>query len=119
MRMPSFGSRPVSTSQYSRLVLTPAPSGEGHMISAGATVGLRAAGAGLRVVGGFFVCASSELPNDSRTIARNTHSRGPIALFIDTRRHGLTRSSERSAKFDELEEFHARPRVVSESAEHR
>ena len=58
MMMPAFGSRPVKTSQYSRFVFTPVPSGDGQVISAGAIVGLRAGGAGFRVVRR--VCASSE-----------------------------------------------------------
>ena len=62
MMMPAFGSRPVKTSQYSRFVFTPVPSGDGHVISAGAIVGLRA-GAGLRVVRR--VCASSELTSST------------------------------------------------------
>ena len=42
-----------------------------------------------------------------------------LASIIDTRRHGLCRRAKRRAKLDELEELHARPRVVAETAQHR
>ena len=46
-RMPSIGSRPVSTSQKLRLVCTPSPSGFGHVIIAGSVLsGGRGAGFG-------------------------------------------------------------------------
>ena len=50
MVMPSAGVRPMGTSQKTRLVPTPLPSGDGQSTSAGATF-FAGGGAGLRVVG--------------------------------------------------------------------
>src|SRR5687767_8768683 len=100
MRIPSFGSRPVNTSQYSRWVLTPVPSGDGHVSSAGATVGFRAAGAGLRVGAGRFVWASTALADKNTVMTTAGHRpwildrRPTIALIIETHGHRLRRRAE-------------------------
>ena len=95
MRMPSFGSRPVSTSQYWRLVLTPAPSGAGHVISAGATVGFRAAGAGLRV-GGAASSARRASIGDTDVTARATSTTEPQTMTnASVITHRRTRPSAR------------------------
>src|SRR6202011_5751869 len=57
MRTPCAGSRPVSTSQKFSLVFTPAPSGDGHVRSAGSTVVRLAGAAGVRAR--VLVCAES------------------------------------------------------------
>src|SRR5262245_41480424 len=113
----------------------PSPSGEGHVISAGATVGFRAGGGAGFPLAGFavgFVCASTSngiAPARMLTTENTEHTERNLFflcdlcelcgeyLVIDAGRHVLRRRTDRSAKLDELEKLHACAGVVAERPE--
>src|SRR5436190_545941 len=73
MRMPPAGSRPVITSQKDWPLLTPTPSGAGHVMSAGTLMGAAGSGGGtLRA--GLRVCAIGEATiSDTSATAKRRH----------------------------------------------
>ncbi len=79
MVMPSAGVRPMGTSQKTRLVPTPLPSGDGQSTSAGA-IFFAGGGAGLRVV--VRVCAPAWAGARHAISSRRTRRRRRIARSI-------------------------------------
>src|SRR6516162_8966105 len=87
MRMPAEGSRPLSTSQNIRFVLTPRPSGAGHDISGTSTTGgvsgtaLRLAAGGAAVVR---LCCPSAVPAGTAELNNSAMTkRIPVSIAAD------------------------------------
>src|SRR5688572_26545920 len=113
--MPPATSRPVRTSQKERPVCTPSPSTDGHCTMAGSVLVAGAAGAGAAPrprrawpAAGMVERISSRRIDSARMSVVDAGDAGAL---------GQVRRDD-AAVADQLEELHARPRVVAEHAEH-
>src|SRR5918994_790180 len=128
MMMPAAGSRPVNTSQNDRLVVTPSPRSEGHSTTAGSV--FSAGGAGPRPRLAWASTSTADTATASRSNAPRTvapsHPRTlaplrPISVPDARQAFGHRRHRRRhlALVLDELEKFHAGPRIVAKGPEHR